>query len=167
MPSEKVLLKKQKLVQDLVEKLKGSSSIVLVDYKGINVENDTKMRAELRAEGVDYTVVKNSLLNFACKDAGFEEFIPALAGTTAVALSEDEVAPARILQKYAAKNKAVFNFKMGYISGKFMDAEELKAIASLPSREGMVAQLAGSLNSIIASLARGLSEVAKKMEDAA
>lgn len=167
MPSEKVLKEKQVLVAELTEKLKNATSIILVDYKGIDVVNDTQLRADMRAENVDYTVVKNTLLNFACKEAGFEGFVPNLSGTTALAVSEDEVAPARILQKYAAKSKDIFNFKAGYISGKYMDTEELKAIASLPSRDVLIAQVAGSFNSIIASFARAISEVAKKQEAAA
>jgi len=167
MASEKVLNEKKIIVKALADKLKNAKSIVLVDYKGINVDNDTKLRSELRAEGVDYSVVKNSLLEFACKEAGFDEFVPSLAGTTALAVSQDEVAPARVIQKYAAKNKTVFNFKIGYIGGKYMEPAELKAIATLPSRDTLIAQVAGSFNSIIASFARAISEVAKKQEEAA
>lgn len=162
MPSEKVLKQKQETVRELSELLKNAKSAVLVDYKGINVENDTRLRADMRKEGVRYTVVKNSLLSYACKEAGMQEFLPMLVGSTALAVSDDEVAPARILQKYAAKSKDVFNFKIGYIDGKYVDANELRALAQLPSREGLVAQVAGSLNGIIASLARALSEVAKQ-----
>lgn len=162
MPSEKVLKKKQTMVQELTDKIKDAKSIVLVDYKGINVEDDTKLRAEMRKEDVDYTVVKNSLLDFAFKNAGLEDFLPQLVGSTALAVSEDEVAPARVLQKYAAKSKDVFNFKLGYIDGKYMNPDELKALASLPSREGLVAQVAGSLNGIVAALARALNEVANQ-----
>ncbi len=162
MPSKEVLLQKQQLVSDLTEKLKNAKSVVLVDYKGINVADDTKLRAELRAEGVEYKVIKNSLLTFACKEAGFDELLSQLNGTTALAISGDEIAPARGINKYAQKNKNFFNMKTGYIDGKFVDANELVAIASLPPREGLIAQVAGSLNGIIASLARAVSEVAKK-----
>lgn len=162
MPSEKILLEKQAIVKELSERLQASKSIVLVDYKGINVESDTKMRADMREEDVDYRVVKNSLLTFACKDAGMEDFVPALVGSTAIAMSDDEVAPARILHKYASKNKNALGFKIGFIDGKYMDADELKALASLPSREGLVAQVAGTLNGIVAALARALNEVAKQ-----
>lgn len=164
MPSAKVLSEKQAKVAAVAEKLKAAKSVVLVDYKGIDVDTDTKLRAELRAEDVDYSVVKNTLLNLACKEAGLEDFIPVLNGTTALAVSEDEVAPARVIQKYVAKNKEFFNMKMGYVGGKYMDAEELKAIATLPTRDVLIAQVAGSLNSIIASFARAISEVAKKAE---
>ncbi len=167
MPSEKVLAEKKAQVAVLIEKLKNAKSIVLIDYKGLNVENDTKLRADMRAENVEYSVVKNTLLSLAFKEAGYEELIPSLSGTTAMAIGEDEVAPARIAQKYAAKSKTIFNFKTGYIGGKFMDADALQAIATLPSRETLIAQVAGSFNSIIASFARAISEVAKKQEAAA
>lgn len=167
MPSTKILEEKKAQVATLAQKLSAAGSIVLVNYKGLNVDTDTKLRAELRAEKVDYAVIKNTMLNLACKEAGFEDFIPTLSGTTALAVSDDETAPARVIQKYAAKNKNTLSFKLGYISGKYFSAEELKAIAALPSRETLVAQVAGSFNSIIASFARAIGEVAKKQEPAA
>ncbi|MEA4912798.1 MAG: 50S ribosomal protein L10 [Oscillospiraceae bacterium] len=162
MPSKEVLLQKQQAVSDLSAKLKDAKSVVLVDYKGISVADDTKLRAELRAEGVEYKVIKNTLLTFACKDAGLDALLPHLSGTTAVAISDDEIAPARVINKYVLKNKNFFNLKPGYIDGQFADVDMLTSIASLPSREGLIAQVAGSLNGIIASLARAVSEVAKK-----
>ena len=162
MPSQKVLLEKQAQVAKLVEKLKGAKSVVLVDYKGMNVDTDTKLRSDLRKEGVEYSVVKNTLLNLACKQAGMEDFAAVLSGTTAIAVSEDEVAPARIIDKYVTKSKELFKFKMGYVSGKFVSPTELKAIAALPSREGLIGQVAGTLNGIVASLARAVNEVANK-----
>ncbi len=166
MPSDSVLKQKQAIVASLTDELKNAASVVLVDYKGINVENDTKLRAELRSEDVNYSVVKNTLLRRACEQAGLNDLIPSLEGTTALALSADEVAPARIINKYAVKSKDFFNMKVGYVGGKFMNADDLKALAMLPSREALIAQTAGALNGIIASLARGLSEVAKLQETA-
>ncbi|MEA5050844.1 MAG: 50S ribosomal protein L10 [Oscillospiraceae bacterium] len=162
MPSKEVLLQKQKIVSELSAKLKDAKSVVLVDYKGINVADDTKLRAELREQGVEYKVIKNTLLTFACKDAGLEKLVPHLSGTTAVAISGDEIAPARVINKYVQKNKNFFDMKSGYIDGQYADNAMLTSIASLPSREGLVAQVAGTLNGIIASLARAVSEVAKK-----
>lgn len=166
MPSEKVLLEKQGQVAAIVEKLKNAKSAVLVDYKGINVTDDTKLRAELRAENVEYAVVKNTLLARACNEVGLEAFIPCLNGTTALATGDDEIAPARVLQKYASKNKEFFDMKIGCVGGKVMDANDLKALALLPSRDVLIAQIAGSLNSIIASFARAISEIAKKNAEA-
>ena len=164
MPSAQVLSEKQAQVAALTEKLKAAKSVVLVDYKGINVADDTKLRSDLRAENVEYSVVKNTLLTLACKQAGLDELTAVLNGTTAVAIADDEVAPARVIQKYASKNKEFFNMKMGYVGGNYMNVDQLKALAALPSRDALIAQVAGSLNSIIASFARAISEVAKKKE---
>lgn len=167
MASEKILAAKKALVAEVVEQFKSAKSLVLVDYKGINVADDTKLRAELREAGVKYTVMKNSILTFAAKEAGLEEMIPSLNGTTAVAMSDtDEIAPARVLNGIVSKTRDRFNFKVGYVDGKFMQAEELQVIANLPGRDGLVAQVAGSLNGIIASLARAVSEVAKQSAEA-
>lgn len=168
MPSQKVLEQKQKQIEALSEKLKSAISVVLVDYKGINVAADTTMRSEMRAEDVDYFVVKNSIMKYACEKSGFEEFIPMLEGTTALAISNsDAIAPARVVQKYSDRLNTVFNTKMGFIDGKFMQADEVKVIAKLPNKETLVAQVAGSLNGIVAQFARAISEVAKKQEEAA
>jgi len=167
MPSEKILSEKKQQVAAISDKLRSAASVVLVDYKGINVENDTKMRAEMRAESVDYSVVKNTLFKLACQETGLTDFIPVLEGTTAVAVSSDEVAPARIIQKYSARYRDRFNFKMGYVGGRFVNPDQLKSIAALPGREGLIGQVAGTLNGIIASLARAISEVAKLKEEPA
>ena len=105
MPSEKILQAKKETVEQLVEKLKAAQSGVLVDYIGINVADDTKLRRELREAGVEYTVVKNSILRFAAKEAGLEGLTSYLSGSTAIALSNDDpVAPAKILGKFARKD---------------------------------------------------------------
>ncbi len=162
MANEKVLAAKQAQVSEFAGLFKNAKSVVFVDYKGINVADDTTLRAELREENVKYSVVKNSILSFAAKEAGFNEALPSFAGSTAVAVSNDEVAPARVLNKYVLKSKGKFNFKSGYVAGKFITAEEMAAIANLPSRDGMVSILAGTLNGMIASLARAVNEIAKK-----
>ncbi len=170
MPSEKVLLEKQQIVEEIAEKLKTATSVVIVDYKGISVSDDTALRAEMRASGVDYFVAKNSLLKYACEKSGFEDLVSALAGSTAVAISsEDAIAPAKIVQKYSDKLKSrqIFVAKKGFVDGKYVEPAELKAIATLPPKETLVAMVAGSLNGIIASFARAIAEVAKKQEEAA
>ncbi|MEG0750427.1 MAG: 50S ribosomal protein L10 [Oscillospiraceae bacterium] len=166
MASEKILKQKQEAVDTLATKLSEAKSIVLVDYKGISVESDTKLRSELRDENIEYNVIKNNILRRACTKAGLTELLPALVGTTALAIGEDEVAPARVIQKYVTKNKEFFNMKMGCIDGKFVGVNELKALAALPSRDTLIAQTAGTLNGIIASFARAISEVAKLRETA-
>lgn len=163
MPSNKILEEKKQKVAAIAEKLKAASSIVLVDYKGINVADDTKLRAELREAGVSYSVEKNSLLSFACKAAGFEEFVPHLAGTTAIAIgSDDALAPARVLNKYSEKGKDKFNVKIGYVDGRIVGVEEVKALALLPDRNTLIAMVCGALNGTISGLARALNEVAQK-----
>lgn len=112
MPSEKVLLEKQQLVAELKEKLEKAVSGVMVDYKGIDVANDTKLRKELREAGVDYSVYKNSVIRFAIEGTPFADLAKHLEGTTAFAISsEDAVAPARIIAKYAKDVKEGFNVK--------------------------------------------------------
>lgn len=163
MPSNAILEQKKQQVKSLAEKLKSASSIVLVDYKGINVADDTKLRSELREAGVTYAVEKNSILKFACTEAGLNEFVPTLVGSTAFAIgSEDAIAPARILMKYSDKNKDKFNVKIGFIDGRVIDAGEVKAISMLPDRNTLIAMVCGALNGTISGLARALNEVAKK-----
>ncbi len=149
MPSQKVLEQKKALVADLSEKLKNSCTGVIVDYKGISVADDTKLRKELREAGVTYAVVKNTLLGLAAKEAGIEGVDEVLSGTTAIALSEsDYVAAARILSKYAEDHEN-FNLKLGFLDGKVIPVSEVEALAKLPSREELVAKALGGLNAPI------------------
>lgn len=149
LPSQKVLEQKKVLVADLSEKLKNSCTGVIVDYKGISVADDTKLRKELREAGVTYTVVKNTLLGLAAKEAGIEGVDEVLSGTTAIALSEsDYVAAARILSKYA-KDHENFKLKLGFLDGKVIPVSEVEALAKLPSREELVAKALGGLNAPI------------------
>jgi len=158
MPSDKVLKKKQDLVAELSEKLKNSVAGVLTDYKGITVENDTKLRRELREAGVEYTVVKNSLLSRAAEMAGLDGLKGVLAGTTALALSEsDAVAAAKILNKYAADSKGEFKIKAGFVEGGVIDVAGVEALAKLPSREELVAQTLRGLNAPISGLVNVLN----------
>ncbi len=149
LPSQKVLEQKKALVADLSEKLKNSCTGVIVDYKGISVADDTKLRKELREAGVTYTVVKNTLLGLAAKEAGIEGVDEVLSGTTAIALSEsDYVAAARILSKYAEDHEN-FKLKLGFLDGKVIPVSEVEALAKLPSREELVAKALGGLNAPI------------------
>ncbi len=150
MPSEKILLQKQETVQELKDKLSGSIAGVLVDYKGISVLNDTKLRKELREAGVQYSVVKNTLLKIASADVGLEDLHPHLAGTTALAVSEsDPAVAAKILCKYADGSKGKFSIKAGFVEGRALDVDGVKQLSKLPSREVLVAQVLGGLNAPI------------------
>lgn len=158
MPSQSVLAQKQKFVAELAEKIKNAGAGVLVDYKGINVADDTKLRRELRKSGVEYTVVKNTLLNLAFKEIGYEELIPHLKGTTALALgADDQVAPAKILCEYAKKSNGKFKIKAGFIDGRPITAAEVSALAELPPREILVAKVLGTLNAPITGLVNVLN----------
>ena len=162
MPSTVILEKKQAQVAALAERIKGSIAGVVVDYKGINVEDDTKLRKELREAGVEYTVVKNTLLKRAAEDAGLEGLDPILEGTTAIATSADDyVASARILQKYADSHDN-FNLKSGYLDGEVIDLAKLQALAKLPSREVLLATVCSVFNAPIAAFARGVQAIVDK-----
>ena len=169
MPNAKVLSEKQAIVAALTEQLKGAASGVLVDYKGISVEDDTKLRKELREAGVHYVVEKNSLLRFAFKNMGIDAFNEVLHGTTAVALSnDDQTAPARILGKFAEEHEEYFNLKAGYVEGVAYDAAGVAKLSKIPSKETLLAQLVGSLQGPIQKLAATLQAVVdSKSEDTA
>jgi len=168
LPSEKILASKKELVSNLAEKLKGAAAGVLVDYKGIDVATDTKLRKELREAGVDYFVVKNTMLRFATKEVGYD-FDAVLNGTTALAIStDDQMAPARILVKYnEALKGASLNVKGGFMDGEAIDVATVTAIAKIPSKEVLIAQMLSSLNAPIANLAVVLNQIAEKSEEVA
>lgn len=162
MPSEITLQKKQALVDDLVAKLSNSVSGVVVDYKGISVADDTKLRKQLREAGVVYSVVKNTLLHRAAEKTGLSELDSVLTGSTAIAISEtDYTAAAKILSAYAEKDKN-FTIKAGYIDGKVIDAAGVADLAKIPSKEGLVAQLLFGFNAPISSFVRVLNAIVEK-----
>ena len=182
MPSEKTLSAKKERVAQLVEMLKNSAAGVLVDYKGITVEEDTKLRKELREAGVSYFVEKNTILRTtletltnesfvknALKEAGLDGITNVLEGTTAIAISnDDQTAPARILGKFAEDCKdEKFFLKAGYIGEDVYDEAGVKALSKIPSRETLLAQLVGSLQGPIQKLAATLQAVVDKDNEAA
>ena len=168
MPSEKVLASKKELVSQLSEKLKNASAGVLVDYKGIDVATDTKLRKELREAGVDYFVVKNTMLRFVTKEVGYD-FGEVLNGTTALAVStEDQMSAARVLVMYSEELKgAALSVKAGLMDGEAIGVATVTAIAKIPSKEVLVAQMLSSLNAPIANLAVVLNQIAEKSEEVA
>ena len=171
MPSNAVLEAKKAKVEKLTEIIKNSVSGVLVDYKGITVEEDTKLRKELREAGVHYFVEKNTMLLRAFKECGIEGFEEALNGTTALAVSnDDQTAPARILGKFAEKaGDEKFNLKAGFVEGEVYDQAGVIALSKIPSKDTLLAQLVGSLQGPLQKLAATLNAVAdkKKEEEAA
>jgi len=165
MPSAKILEEKKVIVANLVESLKGSCAGVLVDYKGITVADDTKLRKELREAGVHYRVVKNTYLNFAAKEAGYEALSPYLEGTTALATSADDyVAAAKILDKFATDSKGKFVIKAGFIDEEVVGPEKISELGKLPSKEGLLSMLCSALQGNIRGLAVALNAIAEKAE---
>lgn len=162
MPSSVVLEKKQAQVAALADRMRNSVAGVIVDYKGINVEDDTKLRKELREAGVEYTVVKNSILKRAADEVGLEGIDPILEGTTAIATSADDyVVSARILQKYADAHE-FFNVKSGYLDGEVIDVAKIQSLAKLPSREVLLATVCNVFNAPIAAFARAVQAIVDK-----
>ena len=154
MPNAKILSEKQAVVAELTEKLKSAASGVLVDYKGITVAEDTALRTECRKNEVDYAVVKNTLVRFAIS-VGMEEMDGALNGTTSLAVSHgDPIAPMRVINKFAKQfNGSKFAIKAGFMDGKVLSLEEINALAELPSKEVLQAQVLGTMLAPITSLA--------------
>ncbi len=167
MASAQVLEQKQAVVAALAEKIKSSVAGVLVDYKGINVEDDTKLRAELRKAGVEYSVIKNTLISKACDEVGYEGLKSSLTGMTAFAISQnDQVAAAKILADYA-KDHENFVLKAGYVDGNLLDTEGVKALAEIPSKEVLIAKMLGSLQSSLYGFAYALQAIIDKGGEAA
>lgn len=163
MPNAKVLTAKQAIVVELAEKMKSATSGVFVDYKGVSVEDDTKLRAELRKEGVEYTVVKNTLVRFAAEKIGYEALDPILHGTTALAISmNDETAPARLLNNFAKAHADFFNIKAGFIDGRVVSAAEVEALAAIPAKDVLLSIVLGTMIAPISAFARVLQAVADK-----
>jgi large subunit ribosomal protein L10 len=164
MPSEKVLTQKKIIVKELTDELKNSCTGVLVDYKGINVADDTKLRRELREAKVHYKVIKNTLLLRAIAGAGITGLDEnTLTGTTALAVSqEDPVAGARILCKFAADSK-FFQVKAGFIEGRAIDKKMVIELAKLPSKEILITRVLFGLNSPIRGFVTVLSGAIKNL----
>ena len=153
---------KQPIVAEISEAIKEAQSVVLVDYRGLTVEQDTNLRKQLREAGVTYKVYKNTMMNFAFKGTDFEGLAPYLEGPSAVAISTtDATAPARILAKFAKDAKAL-EIKAGVVEGLVYDAAGMQSIAQIPSREELISKLLGSLQSPITNFARVMNQLAEK-----
>jgi len=153
---------KQPVIAEISENIKDAASVVVVDYRGLTVAEDTELRKQLREAGVVYKVYKNTMMNFAFKDTDFEQLKDVLEGPSAIAISkEDATAAARILAKFA-KNAPKLEIKAGVVEGTLYDAKGMQAIASVPSREELLSKLLGSLQSPITNLARVLNQIAEQ-----
>lgn len=158
----KIELKKP-VVEEISASVKEAQSVVLVNYRGLTVEQDTQLRKNLRDAGVTYKVYKNTMMNFAFKGTDFEALAPYLEGPSALAISTtDATAPARVICKFA-KTAAALEVKGGIVEGIAFDAAGIADIALIPSREELLSKLLGSLQSPITNFARVMNQLAEKM----
>ncbi len=167
MPSAKVLEAKKAQVAEVAEVLKAAQTGVLVDYRGLTVEEDTELRNQLRAAGCKYFVIKNTILKLATEEIGLTGLDEALHGPTAIAVSsEDAVAPAKVLAEYAKKNDKL-ELKSGFMDGAVMSLDELKTLAATPNMETLIAKMMGSLNAPASNLVRLLNTIVEGGEEIA
>ena len=153
---------KQPVVAEIAELFDGAASAVVVDYRGLTVDQDTALRKQLREAGVTYKVYKNTMIRFAAKGTAFEALEPNLEGPTALAVSKtDATAPARILAEFAKKADKL-ELKGGVVEGTYYDEKTINVIASIPSREVLLGRLLGSMQSPITNFARVLNQIAEK-----
>ena len=158
---------KQPIVQAIAEDVKDAASVVLVDYRGLTVEQDTQLRKQLREAGVSYKVYKNTLIRRAAEGTDFAALDPHLEGPTALAVSKDDAtAPARILAEFA-KTAPNLELKASVVEGTYYDAKGMQVIATIPGREELLGRLLGSMQSPIANFARVLNQIAEKQGDGA
>ncbi len=167
MPSEKILEQKKAVVAELSDKMSRAASGVLVKYQGITVADDTKLRAALRNAGVEYSVIKNSLIGRAADIAGLGEIKGELEGMNALAISyDDPIAPAKILKEYADKIES-FELRGGFLDGAVVDVNTVKELAEIPPKEVLLARMLGSLQGPLSGLAVALQAIIDKDGEAA
>ena len=166
MASEKILAGKKSYVEGVKEIIGASMGGVVFNYKGITVEEDTKLRKELREAGVHYEVIKNTMLKIAVKGTPIEGISEFLAGSTAVAIAsnEDPLAAARILNKFCEASKGKYEIKGGYLDGEVLDVAGVQKIANLPNREGLLSMLLSALQGNLSGLARVINAVKEQKE---
>ena len=162
MPNAKVLSEKQAIVAELTEKIQNATAVVIVDYKGITVAEDTTLRTQCRENNIDYAVVKNTLLRFAFNNTGLNDLDDLLNGTTSLALADDPVAPARVMADYAKKLDGKFEIKGGFMDGKPVDLATIQSLASIPALPVLQAQVLGTMLAPITGLAVVLKQIAEK-----
>lgn len=164
MGSNKNLVIKQAKVKELVEKFEKAEAAILTSYSGITVEQDTELRKKMRAAGVEYKVIKNTLTSRAVKELGFDldEY---LEGPVAVAFSnEDPTAPARILAEFAEKNKAI-ELKAGIVQGKMFDTAKVVELSKVPPKEVLIAKLLGSMKAPVSNFVYLINAIKEKKEE--
>ncbi len=167
MASEKILAGKKSYVEGIKELIDASQGGVVFNYKGISVEEDTKLRKELREVGVHYEVIKNTMLKIAIKGTSIEGLGEVLSGSTAVAISdnEDPLAAARVLHKFCEASKGKYEIKGGYMDGEVLDVAGVQTLATLPNREGLLSMLLSALTGNLSGLARTIDAVRAQKEE--
>ena len=166
MASEKILNQKKEEVSKLAEEMKEAKLILLTDYRGINVADDTELRRNLRNANAKYTIIKNNITRRALAECGIEGLEEKLEGPTGVVIAkEDYLEPSKVIYKYSKDNE-FYKIKGGVIDGKVMTTEEIITLAKLPSRETLLSMLAGALLGNISKIAVALNEVKKQKEEA-
>ncbi len=163
MANAKIIAAKQQAVEEIASKLKASTTTVIADYRGLNVAQVTELRKQLREAGVDFQVLKNSLVSRAADSAELGDLNAVLTGPTAVAFGTDAVAPAKILNDFAKKNDAL-KIKGGVVEGRVVDTAQIQALANLPSREGLLSMLLSVLQAPMRNVALAVKAVAEKNE---
>ena len=157
---------KQPIVQEIAEQVKDAQCVVLVDYRGLTVEEDTQLRKQLRAAGIVYKVYKNTMIRRAAEGTDYAALDPNLEGPTAIAVSKDDAtAPARMLAEFAKKADKL-EMKGGIVEGTYYDAKGIQVIATIPSREVLLGRLLGSMQSPVTNFARVLNQIAEKQGEA-
>ncbi len=153
---------KKQIVEDIKAKIQGSKSVVLIDYKGLTVAEDTEFRTNMRKTNTEYKVLKNTLLKRAFNELEVTAFDNDLNGPTAVAFCPDETSAAKVAVEMCKTTSDKISVKSAYVDGGYVDQKGVKALASIPSKESLVAQLAGALSGIVRGLAVALNAVAEK-----
>ena len=156
MANDKILEIKKQAVLELSKKISNAGSMILADYRGLTVEEDTELRVAMREEGIEYKVIKNNYIRHAVEGTDIAQLKTILFGPTAVALSDDEILPSKVLAKFAKKFKA-FEIKGGIVDGKIVEIDEINALAALPSKDELIAKMLGSLNSPISGFVNVLN----------
>jgi large subunit ribosomal protein L10 len=164
MANARIIQEKQQIVEEITAKLRESAATVLADYRGLNVAQVTELRRKLREAGIEFKVLKNTLIRRATANAELTDLDSVLTGPTAVAFGKDDVvAPAKILSEFAKQNEAL-KIKGGVVEGRVVGVDEIKALADLPSREGLLSMLLSVLQAPIRNFALAVKAVAEKKE---
>ena len=159
--NQQVLEQKKQIVADIASKMENAASTVVVEYRGLSVKEVTELRKTLREEGCEFAVYKNTMVQRASEQLGYDELLDSLKGHNAIAISTDAVAPARVLCKFAKKHEKLI-VKAGVVDKKVVNADEIKALSTLPNKEGMISMLLGCLQSPIRSFAATVKAIADK-----